>query len=219
MALARRALFARSQMTDPSWLRWARRIGAIAQNGLTYTDGPFDRERYEELQRIVAEMMSAYGDTEPERILGLFAQDDGYVTPKVDVRGVVFREEKLMLVREREDGLWTLPGGWADAGESPREAVEKEIREESGYEARAVKLLAVLDRDRHGAPPLRWSVYKLFIRCELTGGAAAHSIETEGVDFFAEDEIPPLSVGRVTPGQIHRMFEHLRNPSWATDFD
>jgi ADP-ribose pyrophosphatase YjhB (NUDIX family) len=201
------------------WLGWTRRIVAIAQNGLAYTEGPFDRQRYEELQRIAAEMMGAYSATPPERVLDLFSLEDGYATPKVDVRGVVFQEERILLVREREDGLWTLPGGWADAGESPREAVEKEIREESGYEARAAKLLAVLDRDRHGAPPLRWPVYKLFIRCDLIGGEPAESIETEGVGFFGESEIPPLSLGRVMPSQVERMFQHLRNPDWPADLD
>lgn len=206
-------------MTDPRWLRWARRLEALAQNGLTYTEGPFDRERYHELRRVAAEMMGAYGEADPERVLGLFRREDGYATPKVDVRGVVFRDGEILLVREREDGLWTLPGGWADAGSTPSESVEREIREESGYTARAVKLLAVYDRDRHDAPPLRWSVYKLFLRCELTGGAPAASIETTEVGFFAEDRLPPLSTGRVMPAQIHRMFEHLRNPGWPTDFD
>ena len=206
-------------MTDPRWLSWTRRIAAIAQNGLTYTEGAFDRERYEELRGLAAEMMGAYTETHPERLLDLFAREDGYATPKVDVRGVVFRDDRLLLVREREDGLWTLPGGWADSGESPSTAVEKEVREESGYETRAVKILAVLDRDRHGAPPLPWAVYKLFIRCELRGGTAATSIETEAVGFFAEHEIPPLSTGRVTAGQVRRMFEHLRDPGRTTDFD
>lgn len=206
-------------MTDPRWLDWTRRIAAIAQNGLTYTEGPFDRERYEELRRISAEMTGAYTDTAPERVLDLFTREVGYATPKVDVRGVVAREGRILLVMEREDRLWTLPGGWADVGETPSGAVEKEIREESGYLARAVKVLAVHDRDQHGPPPLPWPVYKLFIRCDLTGGAPVPSIETEAVGFFAEDEIPPLSSGRVTEGQLRRMFEHLRNPEWPTDFD
>ena len=206
-------------MTDPRWLAWTRRIAAIAQNGLTYSEGPFDRERYAELRRIAAEMAGAYTDTPPERVAELFARQEGYATPKVDVRGVVFREGRILLVREREDGLWTLPGGWADAGESPREAVEKEIHEESGYEARAVKLLAVHERDRHGPPPLPWAVYKLFVRCELLGGEPRESIETIGVGFFGENEVPALSEGRVTPGQIRRMFDHLRNPDWPTDLD
>jgi ADP-ribose pyrophosphatase YjhB (NUDIX family) len=206
-------------MTDPRWLQWSRRIAAIAQNGLTYTEGTFDRERYHELRGIAAEMMGAYSEAEPERVLHLLREQDGYATPKVDVRGVVFRDGQILLVREREDGCWTLPGGWADAGESPAEAVEKEIREESGYLVRAAKVLAVYDRDRHDAPPLAWSVYKLFIRCELLGGEPAESIETDGVGFFAQDAIPELSRGRVMPAQVRRMFEHLRNPDWPPDFD
>lgn len=206
-------------MSDSRWLAWTRRIAALAQNGLAYTEGPFDRERYLELRRIAAEMMGAYGDASPEHIIALFAGEAGYSTPKVDVRGVVFKEGRILLVREREDGLWSLPGGWADAGESPTEAVEKEIREESGYETRAVKLLAVHDRDRHGSPPLPWAVYKLLIRCELLGGEPSLGLETEGVDFFGENEVPALSEGRVTPQEIRRMFEHLRNPEWPTDLD
>ena len=206
-------------MTEPRWLQWTRRIEAIATNGLTYTEAPFDRERYLELRRIAAEMLGAYGDSDPERVLGLLQMEDGYATPKVDVRGVVFQDDEILLVKERADGGWALPGGWADAGQSPSEAVEKEILEESGYETRAVKLLAVHDRARHGAPPLRWSVYKLFIRCELSGGRAAHGLETDGVGFFAEGAIPSLSEGRVNASQIRRMFEHLRNPSLAADFD
>jgi ADP-ribose pyrophosphatase YjhB (NUDIX family) len=209
----------RSDQAPMNWLEWTRRIQAIAQAGLTYTEGPFDRERYHALQRIAAEMLAEHTGMDPVRSLGLFAGESGYPTPKVDVRGVVFRDDRLLLVREREDGLWTLPGGWADVGESPREAVEKEIREETGYHTRAVKLLAVWDRDRHGAPPLPWYVYKLAIRCELVGGEAADSIETEAAGFFAEDEIPPLSRGRIMPGQIARIFEHHRHPEWPTEFD
>jgi ADP-ribose pyrophosphatase YjhB (NUDIX family) len=204
---------------NPQWLAWARRIQAIAQNGLTYTEGPFDRERYQELRAIAAAMMAAGSATEPERILNLFAQEEGYATPKVDVRGVVFRGDALLLVKERADGLWTLPGGWADVGQSPGEAVVKEIREESGYLTRAVKLLAVDDRDRHGHPPLAWYVYKLFIQCELLGGEPMESIETTGAEFFREDEIPALSVDRVVPSQITRIFRHHRDPGLATEFD
>lgn len=210
---------ARTLLMNTRWLAWAQRIQAIAQNGLTYTKGPFDRERYHELREIVAEMMGAYTESEPERILDLFAREEGYATPKVDVRGVVFRGNALLLVREREDGGWTLPGGWADTGCSPAEAVVKEIREESGYLTRATKLLAVYDRDRHGHPPLPWYVYKLLFRCELVGGEPAESIETAGAEFFREDAIPPLSLGRVTSAQITRLFEHLRHPEWPTEFD
>jgi ADP-ribose pyrophosphatase YjhB (NUDIX family) len=206
-------------VTDPRWLEWARRVAAIARNGLTYSDGVFDRERYEELAGVAAEMMGAYSDTAPERVLHLFSLEDGYATPKVDVRAVVFRAGQILLVREREDGRWSLPGGWADAGLTPREAVEKEVQEESGFQVRATRLLAVYDRERHDVPPLRWSVYKLFILCELQGGSATASIETEEVAFFPEHGLPPLSEGRSSSRQIARMFAHARNPDWPTDFD
>ena len=206
-------------MTEGQWLHWARRVASLAQNGLTYGGTVFDRQRYEELQRIAAEMMAAGGDLPVEQMRGYLRAEDGYATPKLDVRGVVFRGDRILLVREVEDGLWTLPGGWVDAGESPGEAVVKEIAEESGYRTRAEKLLAVYDRDRHGAPPLAWAVCKLFIRCSVIGGQPAGSVETSDVAFFPEDDLPPLSESRVMPTQLRRMFDHLRDSSLPTDFD
>ena len=133
---------------------------------------------------------------------------------------MVFRDDKVLLVREVADGCWTLPGGWADVNESPSESVVREVREESGYETRPVKLLAVYDRSKQGhVPAFPFHVYKLFILCELIGGEAATSFETSGVGFFAEEELPELSLSRVTPEQIRRLFEHWRHPEWATDFD
>lgn len=211
--------FSQPEPNRMEWLIWARKIHALAQNGLTYTEGKFDRERYTQLQELAAEILAMHGGEEKERVLGLFRRENGYMTPKVDVRGAVFHEGELLLVREREDGGWTLPGGWADVGESPSEAVIKEIREESGYETRAAKLLAVWDRDRHGHPPLAWYVYKLVFRCEVIGGAPADSIETQGARFFPEDAIPDLSRSRVVESQIRRLFEHLRDPDLPTDFD
>lgn len=196
-----------------------RRIAALAQNGLAYTEGVFDRERYEELREIAAAMLAESADVAVSEIHGMLAAESGYSTPKVDVRGVVFREDRLLLVREIEDGRWTLPGGWADSGLSVREAVEKEILEESGFQARAVKLLAVHERDRHTTVALPWAVYKFFVRCEITGGAARPSVETSEVGFFAEDALPPLSEGRVTAAQLRSIFEHLRDPHRPADFD
>ena len=206
-------------MTDPRWLEWARRLQAVAQNGLAYTDGPFDRERYEEIGRIAIEMAALRSGADPEMLRGLYEREEGYATPKIDVRGVAFRDGAILLVKERADGLWTLPGGWADVGESPSEAVQKEVREESGFEARAVKLLAVYDRRRHPHPPMPFHAYKMFFRCELVGGGPSESIETAGTGFFLEDEVPELSTPRVTRGQLHRMFGHLRRPHLPTDFD
>jgi len=205
---------------EPRWLEWSRKLQAIAQNGLHFTNDPYDRERYEELREIAAEMMAA-GSGEPlEAISGLFAGQAGYATPKVDVRGVVFREDHILLVRESQDGLWTLPGGWADPNESPSESVTREIYEESGFETRATKMLAVFDRAKHDHVPLfAFHVYKLFVRCEIESGTARPSLETLDVAFFPESGIPELSLGRVTPAQIARFFQHLRHPEWATDFD
>jgi ADP-ribose pyrophosphatase YjhB (NUDIX family) len=149
----------------------------------------------------------------------LFKGDTGYATPKVDVRAAVFDGERLLLVREREDGGWTLPGGWADIGATPSSNAVREVKEESGYDCEVVKLAAVFDRNRQGHPPIPFYAYKLFFLCRLTGGAPAASIETDGAGFFAEDCIPPLSLTRVTPTQIRHMFEHLRHPEWPTSFD
>ena len=204
---------------EPRWLSWAQRLQAIAQTGLTYASNQYDVERYEAVREIVAEMMAEGSHGDLATIRGLFASQAGYATPKVDVRGVVFRENGILLVKEREDGGWTLPGGWADVGESPADATVREVREESGFETRAVKLLAVYDRNRHGHTPIPFHAYKLFFRCEIIGGAPATSVETEGVDWFAEDSLPTLSISRVTPVQIHLFFEHLRNPGWPTEFD
>jgi len=205
---------------EPQWLAWTKRLQAIAQNGLTFAENPFDVERYQAVREVAAEMLAAGSGTSVERVLDLLVQEAGYATPKVDVRGVVFRDDALLFVRERIDGGWTLPGGWADVGESPGESVVREIYEESGYRTRAVKVLAVYDRTRHGqVPPHPHHIYKLFFLCQLTGGTAVASLETDGVAFFPQGEVPGLSLGRVTPRQVARMFEHHRHPEWPTDFD
>ncbi|MGA1599655.1 MAG: NUDIX hydrolase [bacterium] len=205
---------------DPQWLRWARALQALAQNGLTYAENGFDRERYEQIRVIAAEMMEAGSGLPAEQVRALFQRETGYQTPKVDSRGVIFRDQALLLVRERSDGRWTLPGGWVDPNESPREAVEREVWEESGYRVQAEKLLAVYDRARHPhEPPHPYSVYKLFIRCRLLGGTPVDNLETEQATFFREEELPELSIERVTSGQLARMFEHHRNPQWPADFD
>ncbi len=204
---------------DPIWLDWAKRLQAISQDALAYCTNPFDRERFEQVRETAVEIVSRYAEAPEERVRELFAGEKGYATPKVDLRAVVFRNEHILLVKERRDMLWTLPGGWADVGDAPSVGVEREVREESGYLVRAVKLLAVYDRNRHPHPPHPQHIYKMFFLCELLGGEATESIETAGVDFFAEDELPPLSLPRTLPQQIHRFYEHLRNPDFPTDFD
>ncbi|MEJ0069317.1 MAG: NUDIX hydrolase [Pseudomonadota bacterium] len=207
-------------MSEPDWLTWARALQALAQTGLHYAKDPFDKERYEATRAIAAAMMAAGADQPQPRILELFRQDVGYATPKVAVRGAVFRDDRILLVREHTDDRWSLPGGWADVNQSPAECIEQEIVEESGYTARATKLAAVWDRRRHGhVPPQPHYVYLLFFLCELTGGAGRPSIETSEVEFFAEAALPELSVARVTETQIRRMFEHRRRPELPTDFE
>jgi ADP-ribose pyrophosphatase YjhB (NUDIX family) len=205
---------------EPEWLARARELQAIAQIGLTYATDKFDIERYERIREIAATMM-AEGSGEPVApILDLFRQDVGYATPKVDVRGAAFRDGKILLVREINDGKWSMPGGWADVNRSATECVEKEVLEESGFACRAVKLAAVWDRSRQGHITLHpRSVYKMFFLCEITGGAARASTETDGAAFFAEDALPDLSLTRITERQIRRMFEHWREPDLPTEFD
>jgi ADP-ribose pyrophosphatase YjhB (NUDIX family) len=186
---------------------------------LTFAENPYDIERYTAIRTIAAEIIAQRAGADTGQVLSLLASDAGYATPKVDVRGVVFGDGKILLVQERSDGLWTLPGGWADVGDSPAEAVVREIQEESGYETRATKLLALLDRNRHGHPPHVNHIYKVFFGCEVIGGTPVTSHEILGVGFFAEDEIPELSLTRIVPAQIARMFEHLRQPDLSADFD
>jgi ADP-ribose pyrophosphatase YjhB (NUDIX family) len=203
-------------------LDWVKRLQAIAQTGLTYARDHYDIERYQMVRQIAAEMLAARSNgLSSTKIVDLLARDVGYATPKVDVRAAVFSDKGLLLVRERSDGAWTLPGGWADVGDSPSLAAVREVKEESGYDVVARKLAAVYDRDheRHGHPPIPYHVYKLFFLCEIVGGNAKASIETDAVSFFAEDRIPPLSLERVSPGQIAHLFDHHRHPELPTSFD
>jgi len=204
-----------------SLLQWARKVQAIAQNGLTFTQDPFDRERYQQLQELVTTILTSQLAITPEQLQGLWMGDDGYATPKIDVRGAVFDQDKVLLVRERSDGKWTLPGGWVDVGDAPSFAVEREIREESGYLAKTVKLAALFDKNNpaHGHPPSILHIYKLFFLCELTGGAPATSNETDGVEFFPVSSLPPLSTGRATQSEIERLYQHHLNRGLPTDFD
>jgi ADP-ribose pyrophosphatase YjhB (NUDIX family) len=155
----------------------------------------------------------------PEQVRVAFASSLGYPTPKVDVRAVVFRGEELLLVRERASGRWTFPGGWADAGDTPSLAAERETLEESGYRVRAEKLLAFLDKSRHEHPPSLDYTYKVLIRCRLEGGAPVTSHEIEAVGFFPRTALPELDLDRTTPGQVDLAFAHLADPSRPADFD
>jgi ADP-ribose pyrophosphatase YjhB (NUDIX family) len=208
-----------NQGKEGNLLEWARRLQALAQNGLAFTKDPFDKDRYEAIRNLAAEMIASDTGIEVEVIREIFLQDAGYATPKIDVRGAVFRDDTLLLVRERSDGKWTVPGGYADIGYSPSEAAVKEVREESGYLTRATKILMAYDKRKQDHPAELRHIYKLFYLCELLGGEPKPDQEISEVGFFGENEIPELSLARVTPNQIKRLFHHHRTPNLPTDFD
>ena len=204
---------------DMTVLTWARKVQAIAQNGLMFAHDPFDRDRYTQLQELVAQILSSELAIPLGEARALWEREEGYATPKVDVRGAIFEGDRVLLVRERSDGKWTLPGGWVDVNDAPSAAVVREIREESGYHARVLKLAALVDRNRHPHPPSVHHIYKLLFLCERTGGSPQISDETDGVDFFPVGALPELSTGRTLPSQIARLYEHYLDRALPTDFD
>jgi ADP-ribose pyrophosphatase YjhB (NUDIX family) len=204
---------------DPDWLRWVKRLQAIAQDGLTYSTDEYDVERYEQLREIAAEILASHSTRELEEAHGLLDFEAGPATPKVDLRAAVFDGDKILLVKERDDGGWSPPGGWADVGETAAEAAVREVREESGYRVRAVRLISAYDRDRQGHPPIPYHVYKLVFLCEILDETRAQAVDAEEVAFFGEHELPRLSLSRITPAQIKRFFEHHRRPDLSADFD
>jgi ADP-ribose pyrophosphatase YjhB (NUDIX family) len=177
-----------------SLLDLSRRLLALSQTGLHFTHEEYDRERYREMAQIAGEMLALESNLTPDQLRAAWLVEDGYATPKCDVRGAVFRGDQVLMVKERIDGKWTLPGGWADVNDTPSHAVEKEIEQESGFTARAVKLATVFDRN-------------------------STSYETTAVQFFPIDKLPELSTGRTTEEQIRRVYEHYLNPSLPTEFD
>jgi ADP-ribose pyrophosphatase YjhB (NUDIX family) len=208
--------------TEPRWLLWGREIQALAQTGLAFTRDQFDRERYQRLRTLAAQMMARHSGLEVRDIEVTFTQQTGYATPKLGVRGAVFRDDRLLLVRETADEhRWTLPGGWADVNESPAEAVAREVREEAGVQVRPYKLAAVWDRGRHPHGTVEpFHVWRLFFLCEIIGGEPQCGPETSEVAFFGDHEFPAeLSTRRVLLPQLRRMFEHMRQPDLPTDFD
>lgn len=206
-------------MENTKWLEWAKEFQAIAQAGLTYSTDVFDRERFEMIRDMSVEMMAYQTHEKQSVIRDLFANEVGYATPKVDVRAVIFKNDCILLVKEKADGKWSLPGGWGDIGLTPSEVAVKEVREEAGFDVKAHKLLAVFDKKCHPHPPSPYHVYKFFIQCDIVGGQAREGIETDDVAFFSKDNLPPLSVERNTESQIQIAFQYLVHPETPTYFD
>lgn len=191
----------------------AQRIRALSQNGLTYSLSDYDTERYEELLHISDKIASLSSGLGEDVIHSLYIPLKEYVTPKVDIRAVVFNEkEEILLVKESSDGRWSLPGGWADVGFSPKEIAVKEVKEETGLDVHPARLLSVMDMKYHPHPAIPFYVYKFFILCKITGGAFTEAFDILGKGFFNLNDLPPLSLERVLPEQIKLMHEYYRNP-------
>ena len=202
----------------PQWLAWAQEIFSLSQSGLTYSGNEYDIERYKRLQAITAEIIASQSKVSKESVLESFSMQAGYITPKVDVRGAVVREGKILLIQERADGNWAMPGGWADLGNSPASVAEREVWEESGFRGKAEKVVAVIDANRL-EPMEFYHAYKLIFLCTLLEGEARTSYETLAVDFFDPNHLPPLSVYRTNEAMLAEVFAHVADPDRPTAFD
>jgi ADP-ribose pyrophosphatase YjhB (NUDIX family) len=200
-------------------LAWARRLESIAATGLHYAKDPFDVQRYEYMRDVAAEMFAHAADTDVEAVRGLLRANFGPGTPKLVVRAAVFRDDRILLVRESADNAWAMPGGWAEVDELPSRAVEREVREESGYEVRAERMIYLHDSAIHGRCDRAYHTYTIFFLCKLLGGRPATSIETAEVGFFPEDALPPLSRSRNTEAELAKAFAARHNPDGPACFD
>ena len=203
---------------SPRWLEWAQEIYSLSQSGITYSGNQYDIDRYRRLQEITAEMIASQSDMPKESVQESFSMQAGYITPKVDVRGAVVRDNKILLIQERADGNWAMPGGWADLGNSPASVAEREVFEESGFHVRAEKVVAVIDANR--IQPLEfYHAYKIIFLCKLFDGEPRISHETLAVDFFELNKLPPLSIYRTNEDMLREVFAHVQDPDRPTAFD
>jgi ADP-ribose pyrophosphatase YjhB (NUDIX family) len=200
------------------WIDWAREIYSLSQSGLTYSGNPYDIDRYQRLQEITAEMIASQSELAKESVLESFSMQAGYITPKIDVRGAVVQDGKILLVQERADEKWALPGGWADLGDAPAAMVEREVWEESGLRVKAEKVLAVLDANRI-EPFEFYHAYKIIFLCRLLEGQPYPNFEILAVDFFERGHLPPLSSYRTNEDMLQEVFAHVANPNRPTAFD
>ncbi len=205
-------------MSDNPWLDWTVELQSLAQAGLFYGRDDFDLERYERIRTIAAEMMAALSDLPIATVRGLFCNETGYQTPKLDTRAAIFDGDRILLVREN-DGRWSLPGGWCDVNLSISENTVKEAKEEAGLDVRAERLIALHDGGRRNHPRSAYGVTKAFVECTALGGAFTPNSETTDARYFALDELPELSVGKNTEGQIRLCLEAHRSPTWIPPFD
>lgn len=200
------------------WLKWAIEIQSIAQCGLTYAKDVYDKERYEQLRKISAEMLSYKTDIPVDKIEGLFCNEEGYQTPKLDTRAAIFKDGKILLVHER-NGKWSLPGGWVDVLESIESNTIKEVKEESGLDVVAKRIIAIQDRNKHNKPLYAYGICKVFVECEITGGEFKENIETLGIGYFSLEDLPVLSEEKNNIEQIAMCFKAYKDENWKVMFD
>ncbi len=203
---------------NEKWLQWAVKLQSIAQAGLYYGKDKFDLERYEQIRDIAAEMISYKSEIPVEKVKDLFCNETGYQTPKLDTRAAVFKEDRILLVRE-SDGRWSLPGGWVDAGLSVKENAEKEVLEEAGLTVAARRIIAVQDRDKHNLPVYAYKVCKVFVECEYLSGEFAPNLETIASGYFGMDELPELATEKNNEEQVRMCFGARGAEHWETVFD
>ena len=202
-----------------NWLKWAIEIQALAQNGLTYTKDVYDKERFERLREISAEMLAEKTDIPVDKVKDLFCNEKGYQTPKLDTRAAIFKDGKILLVHGN-NGTWALPGGWVDVLESVGSNTIKEVKEETGLDVRNQKIIAIQDRNQHNTPSYAYGICKVFVLCELLGGEFKENTETTEIKYFSLDEIPQnLANEKTSMEQIEMCFRALNDSNWQTKFD
>lgn len=199
-------------------LEWAKELQSIAQAGLYYGKDVYDRERYQRIRDIAAHMLSMRADLPVDKVVEVFCSDTGYQTPKVDSRAAIFRDGKILLVRE-SDGRWSIPGGWCEYNLAPADNAVKEAREEAGVDVSVKKLIAVHDKDKHNPQPYLFGVIKIFYLCEMIGGEFVPNIETSASGFFSLEELPPLAEEKCSEEQVRMCFEASSSENWVVQFD
>lgn len=204
--------------TNEKWLQWAIELQSLAQAGLFYTKDEFDAERYERVREIAAEIISLKSDIPVEKVKDLFCNEIGYQTPKLDTRAAIFKEDKILLVKEK-NGTWSLPGGWVDVNVSVKENTIKEVKEEAGLDVSADLVIAVQDREKHNLPIYAYKVCKIFVLCSVIGGSFEDNIETVESRYFALDELPALATEKNNAEQIKMCFDAYHSEHWDTWFD
>jgi ADP-ribose pyrophosphatase YjhB (NUDIX family) len=204
---------------SPQWLKWAREIQSLSQTGLAFAVTEYEKQRYTRLTEIAAEITDSFTNLNGEEITPIFLNQPGYATPKIDVRSAVIKNGEILLVQEKTDERWAMPGGWADVGDFPAEVAERETKEESGYLVKAKKVVGVFDANRTGSPLEFFHAFKIVFLCDLVGGSPAASDETIDVGFFPLSDLPPLSQNRTNDRYLNEVRLHLEDPARPACFD